>query len=339
MDIRALGVLADVTQKLLDEACQQTALRHLTEAALALIPADHASLRVCARDGRLEVGARSGIGCERPPLSFQRGQGVVGWVAQTGQPVRIGDSQHDPRFVERRERGYPVGSVLSVPVRSGDQTMGVLTMSASGRNAFTEDDEIAAKLLASAAAQNLQAAELRLLALTDAGTLAYNRGYLMPQLRREMERAARQHSALSVLLIDLDHFKRVNDTHGHAVGDDVLRAFADLVRASVRAVDVLVRRGGEEFVLIMPSTGDPHACAVAERVRQRVAAQPLPARGGLVVAQTVSIGVATWNGLEGPELLDERADRALYQAKRGGRNRTVLASAAIDAPGTALTAG
>ena len=263
----------------------------------------------------------------------------MGWVAQTGQTARIGDSQRDPRFVERRERGYPVGSVLSVPVRSGDQTMGVLTMSASRRDAFTEADEIAAKLLASAAAQNLQATELRLLALTDAGTLAYNRGYLMPQLRREMERAARQRSALSVLLIDLDHFKRVNDTHGHAVGDDVLRAFADLVRASVRAVDVLVRRGGEEFVLIMPSTGESHACAVAERIRLRVAAQPLPARGGLAVAQTVSIGAATWNGLEGPELLDERADRALYQAKRGGRNRTVLASLAVDAPETALTAG
>jgi diguanylate cyclase (GGDEF)-like protein len=343
MDTRALGVLADVSQKLLDEGCQDSALRQLTDAALSLMRADHASLRLCSADGRLEVGARSGIGCERPALLFQSGEGVVGWVAKTGQAVRIGDSRHDPRFVDRRERGYPVGSVLSVPVRSGESMLGVLTVSSPGCDAFTEDDEIAARLLASTAAQTLRATELRRLALTDSQTLAYNRSYLLPQLRREMERAARQLTPLSVLLMDLDHFKRVNDTFGHAIGDDVLRAFADITRSAVRAVDTLVRRGGGEFVLIMPATSERQAWLVAERVRQRVCAAPLPARGQRCVPQTISIGVATWNGLEGPESLDERADVALYEAKRTGRNRTVIACETQDTalcapPSHALTA-
>jgi diguanylate cyclase (GGDEF)-like protein len=255
-----------------------------------------------------------------------RGQGVIGWVAQNGQSVRIGDSRHDPRFVDRRERGYAVNSLLAVPVRSGESMLGVFTVSARGRDVFSEDHEVAARLLASTAAQALQSAELRMLALTDSQTLAYNRNYLLPQLRRELERAARQQLPLSLLLMDLDHFKRVNDTHGHAVGDDVLRAFADTVRCSVRAVDTLVRRGGEEFVLIMPATDERRALAVAERVRQRVAAHALPARGGRAIVQTVSIGVASWNRTETPERLDERADLALYEAKRTGRDRCVSAS-------------
>lgn len=325
MDTRALGVLADVTQKLLDEGGQRGSLRHVTDAALCLLPADHASLRLCARDGRLEVGARSGVGCNLPALPFRRGQGVVGWVAQNGQAARIGDSQRDPRFIQHAGRGYAVGSVLSVPVRSGDATLGVLTVSARQRDAFSEDHEVTARLLASTAAQALQTAELRMLALTDTQTLAYNRNYLLPQLRRELARAARQQLPLSLLLMDLDHFKNVNDTHGHAVGDDVLRAFADIVRSSVRSLDTLVRRGGEEFVLIMPATDERCAASVAERVRSRVAAHPLPARGGRSIAQTVSIGIASWTDHESPERLDERADLALYEAKRSGRNRCVCA--------------
>lgn len=336
MDTRALGVLCEVTEKLLDERNPRAALRHLTDAALSLLPADHASVRLCSRDGGLEVGARSGVGCERPPLSFRRGQGLLGWVAQHGRAARIGDSRRDPRFIEHHERGYAVGSVLAVPVRSGDATLGVLTVSSRGNDAFSEADEVAARLLASTAAQALQAAELRLLALTDSQTLAYNRTYLLPQLRREIERSARQQLPLSVLLLDLDHFKRVNDTHGHAVGDDVLRAFADTVRSAVRAGDTLVRRGGEEFVLIMPATDARCASIVGERVRSCVAAQPLPARGGRSIAQTVSIGIASWNQQETPERLEERADLALYEAKRGGRNRCVSAADLAHDGGMAL---
>jgi diguanylate cyclase (GGDEF)-like protein len=326
MHERALGILAEVTQRLLDEASEHAALRQVTDAALRLFNADHASVRLCGPDGRLEVGARSGVGTDVPPLSFAKGQGLLGWVAQTGRAVRIGDSTQEPRFVDRRERGYDVASVLSVPVRAAERIVGVLSVSSAQRDAFGPDDESVAQLLANAAAQALRTAELHTLALTDSQTLAYNRRYLIPRLCEEMERAQRHATPLSVLLMDLDHFKRVNDAHGHAVGDRVLRAFADVVRACVRAVDVIVRRGGEEFVLIMPATDETQARLVAERVRKRVGGQPMYARSGLSIAQTVSVGVATWDGRETPESLEERADLAMYEAKRRGRDRVVSAS-------------
>jgi diguanylate cyclase (GGDEF)-like protein len=140
-----------------------------------------------------------------------------------------------------------------------------------------------------------------------------------------MDRARRRSEPLSVLLIDLDHFKRVNDVHGHAVGDAVLRSFAEKTRELVRAADVLIRRGGEEFVLIMPGAFEVDAQNIGERIREALDLTPLRLRDGVSIRQTVSIGVATWDGVESPELLDERADLAMYEAKREGRNRVVAA--------------
>jgi two-component system, cell cycle response regulator len=325
MQDHALGILAEMSQRLLDDACVQSSLQRVADTALQVISADHASVRLCSPDGRLEVAARSGVGSDRPPPPFRTGQGILGWVAETGRVARIGDSLSEPRFVERRERGYAVGSVLSLPLRGGSSTLGVLSVSSPARDAFGEADEAVGQILASAATQALRTAELRQLALTDSQTLAYNRRYLLPRLRQEMERALRHGEPLSLMLLDLDHFKHVNDRHGHAAGDAVLAAFADRVRGSVRAVDVMFRRGGEEFVLIMPTTDEHQALVVAERVRSRLAEEPLQARRGLLLTQTVSIGVATWDGRETAESLEERADLAMYEAKHLGRNRVLVA--------------
>jgi diguanylate cyclase (GGDEF)-like protein len=126
--------------------------------------------------------------------------------------------------------------------------------------------------------------------------------------------------------MDLDHFKSVNDLHGHAVGDRVLCRFVDAVRGCVRSFDLIVRRGGEEFELVMPNTGPVEGYRVAERIRAKLASEPLVVRDDLAVHQTVSIGLATWDGHESAEALDQRADQAMYEAKRRGRNRTVTAS-------------
>ena len=126
--------------------------------------------------------------------------------------------------------------------------------------------------------------------------------------------------------MDLDHFKKVNDTHGHAVGDAVLRMFADRVRKAVRRVDVLVRRGGEEFVLIMPLTGATQAHSTGHRIQQTLHTEPFKGEAGVRLKQTVSIGVATWDKRETPDQLERRADEAMYQAKRLGRDRVVVAT-------------
>lgn len=327
MDVHALERLALLSSRLLGEPGLQASLQHVADAALELLGGDHASVRLCGRDGLMQVGARAGVGSSAPPPPFRRGEGILGWVAETGRVARVDDSRREPRFLDKRERGFPVGSLLSVPVAGPEGTLGVLSVSSPAHAAFDRRKEAIATMLACAAAQALHTAELRQLTLTDSHTLAYNRRYLQPRLQEEMERAQRSGEPLSLLLLDLDHFKRVNDQHGHGVGDAVLAAFADAVRRCVRAVDVLVRRGGEEFVLVMPATDAEAAWRVAERIRERVGNAPLPIRDGLELPQTVSIGLATWNGHESADALEERADLAMYEAKRRGRDRVVVAGA------------
>jgi diguanylate cyclase (GGDEF)-like protein len=277
---------------------------------------------LAAGDG-LQVGARSGIDSDRPAHGFRKGEGILGWVAEHGRSVRVGDSKRDPRWKPYTERGFAVGSVVSVPIRARGATLGVLTLSAPDCDAFTDCDESVANLLAQTAAQALLTSELERQTITDSQTLAFNRSHLFPRIEQEMALAQRSGGFLSLLLLDLDHFKRVNDQHGHAVGDELLRAFADTTRAVVRGTDVLVRRGGEEFVLILPGTRECAAVKVAERLRARIAARPLLSRPELVVPATISIGIAGWDGHETAAELDERADQAMYEAKRRGRNRSV----------------
>jgi diguanylate cyclase (GGDEF)-like protein len=138
-----------------------------------------------------------------------------------------------------------------------------------------------------------------------------------------MERVRRYETTVSVLLIDIDFFKRVNDTHGHLVGDDVLTEIAELLQRAVRAVDVVARYGGEEFVIVLPETGAVGAASFAERIRELVEAKTFvqtPDGTGLHI--TASIGVATFPspGVQTVEDLLAKADQALYRAKAEGRN-------------------
>ncbi|MFN3609242.1 MAG: PleD family two-component system response regulator [Hyphomonas sp.] len=161
------------------------------------------------------------------------------------------------------------------------------------------------------------------LSVIDQLTGLHNRRYMNGQLEQHMQRAMRGQHPLSLMMADIDHFKPVNDTHGHQAGDDVLREIGKRLRANVRPTDVVCRTGGEEFVVIMPNTPGDLACAAAERIRKAVAAEEFQALGGtLSLRITVSAGVSTLQGSEDTtDDLMRRADTALYQAKTGGRNR------------------
>lgn len=322
---RALRALMELTRTLARERCLETALRAVTDAALDLLPADHTSIRVLDDSEReLLAGARSGEGAAARPVSFQPGQGVAGWCVSHGETVCIDDVTQDPRFVVAQGQGFGIRSLLSVPLFVSGRVVGVLSASSASPAVFDDDAETLAALLGNCAVTPIDRARLERIAVTDAHTRAFNRHYLMPRLREELERARLTVTAPSVLLMDLDDFKQVNDNYLHQAGDIVLRVFADRVRAAVRRHDVLVRRGGDEFVLILPATALDDARAVADRVVASMSAEAIDV-GQASLVQTVSIGLATWDGHETAEQLEARADEALYAAKDAGKGVVVEA--------------
>ncbi|MBI4953679.1 MAG: GGDEF domain-containing protein [Myxococcales bacterium] len=335
----ALHVLLELTRRLTDERSLPAALRLVTDAALRLLPGDHASIRVLDHTcTELLCGARSGTGRDNKPQSFRLGEGVAGWVVDHRELVRIDEVTRDARFVALPAQGFQIASMLAVPLWSAGEVIGVLAASHPDPDRFSADDEALASLLANCAVPPIEKARLARLAITDPHTMAFNQAFLMPGLQGEMDRTrgASEESPgpLSMLLMDLDQFKRVNDSYGHAAGDAVLRAFADRVRQATREHDKLVRRGGDEFVLIMPGAPPERAAAVGERIRERIAREPFDLGGGVLGSVTVSVGVATWDGRESPEDFEKRADAAMYEAKLHGRNR-VSAAPAADAPASA----
>jgi diguanylate cyclase (GGDEF)-like protein len=167
--------------------------------------------------------------------------------------------------------------------------------------------------------------DLERMATTDALTGVQNRGHLLTSLHREIKRAARLRSPLAILFLDLDLFKRINDTYGHSTGDDILQLFARTIQKNMRSTDLFGRYGGEEFLFVLTGTTQEQAQQVAEKVRKAIAALSHPVDSALI-SITTSIGIATYDNFDehpSSDALIQRADAALYQAKAQGRNRVI----------------
>jgi two-component system cell cycle response regulator len=258
---------------------------------------------------------------------------------ETGRMVIAEDVASDPLFEgvrvlwEKDGVAVPTRSVIALPFRMKLEQSGVLYLrSLQGEKALRrEDAEFAESVIAAAVAALEKAHDfatvvsdrerLEQLAATDALTGCLNRRSLGDALERELDRARRYSLVLTILLVDLDHFKVINDTLGHLVGDMVLRQLGDLLRREVRSVDAVARYGGEEFVIVLPETGAHGALVFAERMRQRIQQFPF---GDAVhpVRVTVSIGVASFPDpkVTSPDTFLAMADTALYRAKADGRN-------------------
>jgi two-component system, cell cycle response regulator len=162
------------------------------------------------------------------------------------------------------------------------------------------------------------------MAITDALTGLYNRRYMETHVGTLVDQAVARDKPLSVLILDIDYFKSINDTHGHDAGDAVLQDFAIRIRKSIRGIDLACRYGGEEFVVVMPETDMAVATMVAERLRRRIASEPFPIqKGARMLEVTISIGIAALGPGDDAAAVIKRADQALYRAKRDGRNRVV----------------
>jgi diguanylate cyclase (GGDEF)-like protein len=214
------------------------------------------------------------------------------------------------------------------------QTRNILGLIGLGRRLtgapMAEGDRQLLATLAGLSANALQSSHLYVLAIFDGLTRVFNHRYFLRRLREEFQRARRSGAPLSLLMVDIDHFKRYNDAHGHLRGDRVLAEMAEVILVSLRRdVDIIARYGGEEFACILPETEAAPAREVAERIRRRVEAWGV-GRDGTAGRPplTISVGVSTCvpDGGVTPEELIEEADRALYAAKRGGRNRVEVAA-------------
>ncbi len=161
-------------------------------------------------------------------------------------------------------------------------------------------------------------------------TGVYNRRYFSEQFEREFELALRTGVSLSLLVIDLDHFKKVNDTHGHAIGDRVLAVVAAILSERVRSSDIVVRYGGEEFVILARATSPEVAARLGERVLSAVRAMKVSCPGNCTLSITASVGVASQEPYDTRETLFDRADAALFEAKRSGRDRVVVGGGVCD---------
>jgi len=180
-----------------------------------------------------------------------------------------------------------------------------------------------ARLLAASRVVDMQR-QLERLATTDSLTGALNRGRFMARAADEVMRSLRYGRALSAIMLDIDHFKKINDTHGHATGDEAIRSVVRVCRSLVRGADILGRLGGEEFAILLPETPPQGAVLLAERLRRALAVTEVRIPGGVGVTFTVSVGVSALRpGEEAVSALLARADEALYRAKNGGRNRVV----------------
>ena len=258
----------------------------------------------------------------------------------TGDVVLVEDVGSDPLYAVERDRwaregvNVPTSSCIAIPFSMRAEQVGVFFLRTLGDDPpLTQADSEFAQAVINAAvgaiekAHDLETAvrdkdRLEKLASTDSLTGCINRRVLIERLTSELERARRYNLVLSVLLMDLDRFKEVNDTFGHLIGDSVLSQLGELLRREVRSADSVARYGGEEFVIVMPETSIEGAIVFADRLRERVASHNFGAAGAEPLWITISVGVASYpdERVTSAESFIALADQALYQAKRDGRN-------------------
>jgi diguanylate cyclase (GGDEF)-like protein len=319
---REMAALLELTAQLGRCATLEEMLQRLVDAAAAALSVERVSVRMLDASGqRLLVGARAGQPIHESSISFTKGEGLIGWVAQAAQALRLGDAESDPRFVERPSRNAELGSFLGVPLLDGDNPVGVLSATHERLDYFTDDHEAELGVMAALCAPHLCIARLRRLSEVDPLTGALNRRGMDACFPESNDpESFDETTGLSVVLLDIDHFKDVNDTFGHDIGDLALLALTNVLANVSRKGDAVVRLGGEEFVLVLPGATAQAATRVAERVRQAVASHRIVCPKG-TVQFTVSAGVAERRPGESREDLLQRADEAMYEAKGLGRDR------------------
>jgi len=251
--------------------------------------------------------------------SFKPGEGIAGRVYLDSQPMIVNNIREDDLFIES-DSSF-VRSIACIPMVVYDDAIGVINVTNKKKGQeFTDQDIKMLKAVADQAAVAVNKAQLWDMAVTDSLTGLYLRRYFMVKLQEEIHRAERYKKVLSVIMIDLDRFKNINDTYGHDAGDRALVSISHFLKKNIRDLDAISRYGGEEFVMLLPDADKDGAFGLAERLREELAAIKLDNLPPI----TVSLGIATFptDGTTVEDLI-QKADAAMYAAKRAGRNTSV----------------
>jgi two-component system cell cycle response regulator len=335
--------LAEVLRDVSDELSTPEIYRVLARRVGRALDVRHCAV-ILAHDREAHIGTATVVAAIEEPRMSETTISLLDYpeiarALSTGRPLLVEDAGSDPIFAEIRSRAnsdgrpFSMRSVIALPFAMEDATGALFIRTEPGDRALTKEDVEFAELVmhaAVAAIRRGQALEmtradnrrLEELATTDPLTRTLNRRALIDRLSVEMDRAIRFRADLSILLLDVDYFKRVNDTAGHLAGDEVLRQIAGLLEEEVRRVDIVARYGGEEFVLILPETGKEGAGVFGERIRQRIEGYAF-GEESRNIRLTVSVGIATFPSTQIASTDDffARADEALYRAKANGRNQ------------------
>ena len=322
---RELEVLAAVTSGLTATLDLRKVLQAVADRALGLGEADAVIVFVRDRDtGELNhYGVSAAVSQRLLNLPSPRLDGLTAQVAQTGEAAFISQVRQHPSY---QDGSYPdLVSMASLPLRLEAEVVGVLNVGYTHSHEFDDDEIHLLHALADAAALAVRNAALHdhitNLAVTDELTGLPNRRRFLECLRAETQRARRYGRPLTLMMVDLDRLKQINDQYGHAAGDAMLRGLAHSLSASVRGTDVPARLGGDEFAVLLPETPRDAALIIAERIRASVAKFRAEVDGALI-SSTVSIGLAGGDAGDLPDVPSfmHLADDALYKSKTAGRN-------------------
>jgi len=284
---------------------------------LLLLDEQKENLYIAAADGYLAESRRN--------IWIKLGEGVTGKVAVSGKPLLVTDVTKFEGYIQGAKE---IRSEMAVPLKVKDKLIGVFNVESKKPDTFDERDIRLLSILSTPVAIAIQNARLhqqmKNLAITDELTGLHNFRYLKERLEEEVKRAQRYERPLALIMADIDYFKKYNDTYGHPKGNKVLKILADILKVSVREVDIVGRYGGEEFIIILPEASEDEAREIAERIRLKVERYKFinnknhPDETKL----TLSLGVTScFQESIAPEGLIYKVDQALYQAKRKGRNR------------------
>jgi diguanylate cyclase (GGDEF)-like protein len=332
--IQELAIFHDVAKALTSSLNLDSILQTIMEKVAAYFRPDTWSLLMVDESAN-ELYFAIAVGDAAEALKTVRlkvGEGIAGWVAKHGEPLVVPDVYNDERFAKRIDEmtKWQTRSIICVPLRAKDRVLGVMQLINVPMEAFSESEMFFLGAIcdyAAIAIDNARAVErIQELTITDDCTGLYNARHLYKTLEAEVYRSARFGYEFTVVFIDLDHFKRVNDTHGHLVGSKLLAEVGYKIKSHLRLIDYAFRYGGDEFVVLLPQTGKESGVVVARRLLDSFRRSTFLHDESLDISVRASFGLASYpDDAKSAHEIIRQADEMMYEVKNSTRDNIAVA--------------